>query len=176
MDKIRNQEGSSFTESLITVVVAGVACVAFISVVASLVRETKNREINEMMSNHAFEGLSQVRFISSYGLSEDVMEALESGMKCGCAMKGSHDHPDKKDKIEVISTHEDIDCTEEGSECEKLDLSEEEDEFFYRKVELQLEGVSENGVAKVTVEVGRANPTGNSTLDTYSIDGFISTK
>ena len=41
--KYNNQEGSSFAESLITIVVAGVACVAFISVVASLVRETKNR-------------------------------------------------------------------------------------------------------------------------------------
>jgi len=57
-----------------------------------------------------------------------------------------------------------------------FDLSSEGDEFFYRKLELQLEGDIENGVSKVTVEVGRVNPTGNDNLDSYSIDGFISVK
>ncbi|MFH1547435.1 MAG: hypothetical protein ABIC57_03025, partial [bacterium] len=153
-----NQEGSSFTESLITIVVAGIACVAFISVVASLVRETKNREVSELMTSYAFEGLGEMRRLSSYRLPEELDPII------------SHTYSIIEGDLELVN---DIDCTSESSGCELIDLNEG-DGFFYRKIEVVSATSNEAlGVAKVTVEVGRTNPTGKSTLDSYQIDGFI---
>lgn len=158
---MEKERGSSFTESLITIVVAGVACVAFISVVASIVRETKNREIKELMTNYSFDGLSKTRLINSYGLPN----VLEAGI--------NYEYKIDDDELVLFEDISSVDCTGEGSECELLDLNVEGDEFFYRKVSLRLETTSGNGVAKVTVEVGRVNPTGVEDLDKFSIDGFI---
>lgn len=156
-----NEKGSSFTESLITIVVAGVACVAFISVVAGIVRETKNREVSDMMANYAFDGLGKMRLLSNYGLPNEL------------EVSNLYTYVIEDDELVLKSSAGTFDCTGEFSECELLDLDEEGDNFFYRKFEVSLDGDFENGVAKVTVEVGRVDPTGIESRDSYRLDGFI---
>lgn len=169
---ITEETGSSFVESLITIVVAGMACVAFISVTASIVRETKNQEIQEYMTNYSLNGLDRVRainarnqgYVDSEGDTYPLTE-LTYGVQYTFAME--------ENNLVLLSTLGELECPQ-SDECESLDL-DEDDDFFYRKVVLERMHSSSNKVLRATVEVGRIDPTANDNLNSYSVEGFIAT-
>lgn len=169
---IDNQKGSSFVESLITIVVAGMACVAFISVTASIVKETKNREVRELMTSYALNGLDKVRAINGRNQGY-VGTDNENHPMSEIAFGFEYDFAIDEDEIQLLSQNGGIDCTEEAV-CENLNL-EDEDGFFYRMVTLEKVLASNDKVVRVTVEVGRNDPVADDNLNSYSVEGFIAT-
>ncbi len=179
---ISDEKGASFVESLVTIVVAGMACVAFISVTAAIVRETKNQEVEEAMVQYALNGLEKVRAINAKNEGYIIYEegGDNGGMDGHGGMKDiPHSNPycfklDENDLV-LLSSLGEVDCTGQSSECEKLDL-DEGDEFFYRKVEIIQAHATNDKVLKVKIEVGRIDPTADDNLNTDYVEGFIAVK
>lgn len=170
--KLNNEKGSSFVESLITIVVAGMACVAFISVTAAIVKETKDREVKELMTGYALNGLDRVRAINGRNEGYTDSEGEEHSF-ADLTWNVEYSFAIEEDELSLVSSVTDYDCVD-SSDCEEIDY-EDRDDFFYRKVSMEKAKNENDKVVRVTVEVGKKNPTGDVNLDKYSVEGFVAT-
>jgi hypothetical protein len=171
-ESLNSESGSSFVESLITIIVAGMACVAFISVTASIVRETKNQEIQEYMTDYALNGLDRVRAINSRNQGYKDLEGEEYSL-ADITYGVEYSFTMDDGELVLLSSLDDLDCPEDGG-CEELDL-DDGDDFFYRKVILERMHSTSSKVLRATVEVGRLDPTADDNLNSYQVEGFIAT-
>lgn len=127
-----------FVESLIALLLAGVACVALLSLGASVVRESLRTEMRDSMSQYADEALEDVKF----------MDIVDSGT-VDCTHPGTYYF--QENDLVLASTPQDL-CSQVGpdGECEKLVFRQDGEEMFYREIDVECAGDSD----KVTVRVG----------------------
>ncbi len=149
VESVKNQEGFGFIESLVALAVAGIASVALLALAASILREAKQNEIRDAMSQQALDGMEQIRNIASID-PEDVPDTgyycLENDDEC--------DHQAGQGGFVTINAPDR--CSQGGDDCGQLKLpsGENDDYFFYREVDI----VDHGDAAKVTVRVGMLNP------------------
>lgn len=145
---IDSESGLGFVESLMALLIAGIACVALISLSASIIKEAKRNEYRDAMNQYAIEGLDRVRW----------MNTTDPGsIPC--------DHTAAWNYYKIVEDGENYDletvaerCSENWNtdNCEALKLTEDGRDFFYRDVQTECTATSDT--IKITVEVGFRNP------------------
>lgn len=149
---LKSEEGLGFVESLIALIIAGVASVALISIAASVIRESKNNEMRDAMTQYAVQGLEKVRWVANGDIAEIPVPAIEHVTDYYCL-----DIDDECDSSEVPPQPfvkiaiPDNRCSQDGSECGQLNLSDGGDHVFYREIGFEQAGC---GAVKVVISVG----------------------
>lgn len=148
---LKSEEGLGFVESLIALLIAGVASVALISIAASVIRESKNNEMRDAMTQYAVQGLEKVRWVADGDIDRIPVPAIETITDYYCL--------DIDDNCDGLGTPfgkiaiPDNRCSVDGpdGECGKLNLSGGGDHVFYREIGFAQAGC---GAVKVVVSVG----------------------
>ena len=157
----KNEDGIGYVESLIAITVAGVACVALLSVAVMVMREAKNNEYRDVMNQYALEGFEVVRSISVSDYSQ-ITAVCESANKVGFLVESNPDpqfpHVDALEVPEDDHAEElcsDLDFGENGN-CEKLPMPGYDNvgDTFYREVHVEEDLVLGCDRVKVIVKVG----------------------
>ena len=188
---LHDETGVGFMESLIAIIVGGLACIALISVSITVVREAKNNEIRDAMTYYLADGMQLVRIAASndYGqITNDSLTGIcdyASGSIPANAYLDTTNSPYKMSNPGIIPLSDPINPTDlcslhDGSDCEKLPLPSnyEGAKMFYR--ELMFFPVDVHGceLVKVVVRVGMlANTAGNADARNFdtdvTLDGYI---
>lgn len=148
---LKSEEGLGFVESLIALLIAGMACVAFLSVASAVIRESANNAMRDSMNQYAVEGLEKVRLIADENItdipvptaSDTEYYCLEADENCNSGVTP----PPAPPPLVAISDM----CAENSSECGTLKLSEGGSDMFYREIGIKQAG---SNSVKVTVTVG----------------------
>lgn len=153
MKKIHSDENAfGFIESLVAIVVGGVACIALLSVAAAVVREANNNEIRDAMNMHAIDGIESVRTLAEREFDTVPCDPNNPTVPQRAWINNSG----HIEFVDAATGH----CTENASEgdglCEKLSMPRRNDDFFYRELIFYAPNVAsvQNGECyKVRVEV-----------------------
>ncbi len=131
-NKINTEEGIGFLESLIAIVVAGIACIALLSLSSSILKETARNEMKDAMNKYAVEGLDMVR--------RAILEKTGETVTCSpTATTYYYFHGQPK----LIGTAEYSQlCSQSptGNNCEKLPLRFGGENLFSREIEVTCAG------------------------------------
>jgi len=129
---IKDENGSGFVESLIAIVIAGIACVALLSLGASLVREATKNEMIDAMDQHALAGLDKVK----------AKVLVDPGLFSSCSPGITYyyiEYSGEDYSFTIIQNPSSL-CSvrEDGSgTCEKLKLRDNQaDPLFFREIEV----------------------------------------
>ncbi len=141
---VHDERGLGFMESLIAIIIAGVACTALLSVAVGVVRESKNNEIRDAMNQYAVQGFEEVRVMAARNFEV---------IPCNDAIPAS---PIFRylDGGELVDPPNEP-CSAVGSDgsCERLTLPTGGEEFLYREITFEGAGGTCNKI-RVTVDVG----------------------
>jgi Tfp pilus assembly protein PilV len=165
----KSQEGMGYVESLIALVIAGIACVALLSLASAVIREAANNTMRDSLNQYATEGMEKVRVIADEDIEQIPSPAVGSETYClnrdpGCCDGGDCD--ERGALIEVVDS-----CSENGrdGECGMLDTDGDGDFEMYREVEVSPAGC---GSVKVVLNVGMLEE-GRSVKSSVEVTGII---
>lgn len=180
-----DESGVGFMESLIAIVVGGMACLALVGLAVNVIRESKNNEIRDALTYYAAEGMERVRVIAA--TNYDKIDNVSTGACSRGSVAYGYFKPDELASVPVIVSKEgefrfiknDLCSSHEGGTvCEKLALPSGGGQILYR--ELTFFDRSENGdcnLVQVTVKVGMLANTSDEHARNFvtevSLDGFI---
>ncbi|MEA3357067.1 MAG: hypothetical protein U9Q67_01390 [Patescibacteria group bacterium] len=181
--KLEEEKGSGFIESLIAIIVAGIATIALLGIAITVIRESKNNEIRDAMNQYAVEGMEKVRWIAA----SDPL-AIPSGTNEYCLLEDTVDgscdlspgevtaDPDYSRYFHDITIGHYPPCSQNPAdgECGKLSFGSLPG-FFYREVEMTQTTSGSEPVIEVVIKVGRLTcPTGaDKSLCESVIKGFV---
>lgn len=146
---LSDEKGLGFVESLIALLIAGMACVALLSVAAAVIRESVNNEMRDAMTQYAVEGLEKVRLIADEDISDIPVPANEMSTYYYCLEADENCNSEEATSLPLIAISNR--CSDNGNECGKLRSSRSVDNMFYREIEIKQAGY---GAVRVTVVVG----------------------
>lgn len=148
-EMLTKDEALGFVESLVSIAVAGMACVAFLSIAASVVREEKNNELRDAMKQYAVEGLEQVRWVSDENI-EDIPIPNSNSVLTYCLRSDDSCSGGSEPFVQIDNGKRCSDSSIGKGACGRLSLARGGDPVFYREVDFERVGVS----VKATVRVG----------------------
>ena len=175
---VRNEDGFGFLESLIAIIVAGIACVALLTIAVGVIREAKKNEVRDAMNQYAIEGLEYVR---KYSSSDYSIINGGSGLCDAASPTGTYAYLDLGDEIPTPPNDLYIEavlkaerCSEGQNTCEKLPLPDESGarDIFYREITLLRHRDHMCKVVRVTVTVGLLDPE-SLKIEPVSMVGYI---
>lgn len=166
-----------YVESLIALMVAGIACVALLSIATSVLRESKNNEMRDAMTQFAAEGLERVRREAETNIYYIEPPGAADGENFYCLDRDEGCQGDcwesGDDGCEVRLPFHRIEgdrCSQNSNgECGKIALNEGEDPLFYREIGIKWAGCNS---VEVTVYVGFLEEGRNLARET-EMSGFI---
>lgn len=158
-------------ESLIAIIIGGIACIALLSLMITVIREEKNNEIRDALTYYAADGMAQLRVVAKNQYTQIYHD--DSGTLRGVCDNGQLTYgyfeegrsrndplilPDTSSGVpdRITQSEEGTLCSNEGNECETLALPTGGRKLFYR--EIKFEPIALSGPAcnlvRVTVRVG----------------------
>ncbi|MBN2100325.1 hypothetical protein JW710_00305 [Candidatus Dojkabacteria bacterium] len=155
---VDSEEAVGFVESLIAILIVGVASVALLSISAAVVREAKRNEIRDARTQYAVEGMEKVRWIA------EVDDIPGPGYYC----LTDDDGCDGEGYLKLIEGERCSENNDGSGECGRLPLSTGS-EFFYREIYIE---DADSGSVKFEVLVGELRRP-SSTKSESSIVGHI---
>ena len=132
-----NEKGFGLVESLIAIVLAGVASVALISVAIGVIREANNNQIRDAMNYYAVQGLEEVRVMAA---EDSNFDDGVGGLECPTGGGSVYGMFEGGELIKIENGIFKI-CSEIGSDtgtCERLEMPGNEKDFLYREVALKM--------------------------------------
>jgi hypothetical protein len=159
--KILNEESAmGYVESLISLVVAGIACVALLSVASAVIREAAKNETRDAMTQYSVEGLERVRLVADADInlipvpsgSTTEHYCLDDDPGCdGDCIDG--DCSNGRLPFHKITNESSL-CSQDDEgdgECGQLSLKSGGDPLMYREIDITKSGC---GAVEVVVRVG----------------------
>ncbi len=159
--KILNEESAmGYVESLISLVVAGIACVALLSVASAVIREAAKNETRDAMTQYSVEGLERVRLVADADInlipvpsgSTTEHYCLDDDPGCdGDCIDGDCSNG-RLPFHEITNTSSLCSEDDEGDgECGQLSLKSGGDPLMYREIDITKSGC---GAVEIVVRVG----------------------
>lgn len=144
----RQMRAFGFIESLIAILITGIACTALIGVAVQVIREAKNNEIRDAMTQYAVQGFEKLRVMSVSDF-DAIPCSTPGGVMRGYLEGGVIKEVSQAELCSVAGLDEGV--------CEKLPLPTGNDsDFFYREIDFQRVNLigKECTSIKVTVRTG----------------------
>ncbi len=157
MSQIKKEDGMGFVESLMAIVIAGTACIALLSLGASVIREAEKNEMRDMMTQYSKEGLDKIKYLNTVNTAA---VACTDGQVKHYYLNG--------DQLVLVAVPTDL-CSSKGADgtCEKLKLRADGQNLFFREIDIECAGTTD----KVSVRVGTLNPKYN--ISTAVMVGYL---
>lgn len=159
----KDESGLGFVESLVALMVAGIACAALLSVATSVIRDAKKNEIRDARNQYSAEGLDRLRWIAEQDQDQIPSPRTE---RYFCIGSAGECNSDGDELIEIDSN--DL-CSKGGDICEKLKLSGGGDDYFYREIDIKCGGCNS---VRATVRVGPLSKTSTG-VSSSAVKGYI---